>query len=348
MSACGDSSGDAVPASRLDHYGDASFMDEQMRVIDLVPRRLTTIWLWLVGGLAIISGLEILHNWQRDFSAGCATGQFAAFDLTRSGSLGSWFSSLLLLGSCVAAALVYAVRRHRIDDYRGRYRIWLWAVLCCFMAGADVSTGLHESFKQLMIHLTKTPVCGDGSVWWVVPCLLVLGFLAWRVALDMRPCRLAVSALLLAGACYLFVASMELGLPLMGDADRAMVKAGIAMYGHLMLLASMALTARHVILDAEGLLPRGASKTRKRGGKRAKKSPATETDKQTRVDAPQGVPQPASDAWSPATNNSVAAQPVFSSSPPPPAAVTRKLTKQEKKALRDRLLREQLERQRRM
>jgi hypothetical protein len=321
-------------------------MDEQMRVTDLVPRRLTALGLWLAVGLAIISGLEFLHNWQRDLSVGGAAAQFAAFDLAQGGSLGSWFSSLLLLGSCIAAALVYAVRRHRIDDYRGRYRIWLWAVLCCFMAAADVAAGLHESLKQSMIRLTKTPMWGEGTAWWILPCFLVLGVLGWRLALDMRPCRLAIAAFLSAAICYSIAAGMELRLTWMGDVDRAMLKAGVAMYGHLMLLASMVLNARYVILDAEGLLPRRAPKTRKRGRKRATKSPATDADKHTRVDAQQGVPQPASGVWSPAANNSVAAQPVFSSSPTPPAPVTRKLTKQEKKALRDRLIREQMERQR--
>ena len=158
--------------------------------------------------------------------------------------------------------MVYTIRRHRTDDYRGRYRIWLWAVLCCFLAATDVAADLHESFRQIMIRLTKTCIWGDGTIWWIIPCVLVFGVLGSRLVLDMRPCRLSIAAFLLAAACYLVGASMELGLASIDEAVRAaMFKAGAAMFGHLMLLMSMALNARYVILDAEGLLPQRASKT---------------------------------------------------------------------------------------
>ena len=156
-------------------------MDEQMRLIDLIPRRLAMLALWLIGGLAIICSLEVLHNWQEKFSATTAAGQFAALDLTRTGCLESWFSSLLLLAASASAFLVYTIRRHRTDDYRGRYRIWLWAVLCCFIAATDVSACLHESGRQTMIRLTRTCIWGDGTIWWIIPCILVFGALdcAW-------------------------------------------------------------------------------------------------------------------------------------------------------------------------
>ncbi|MGA2796147.1 MAG: hypothetical protein ABSE63_01080 [Thermoguttaceae bacterium] len=336
-------------ANRSDHYPDASFLDEQMRMIDLVPRRLTILALWLAAGLAIISGLEVLYNWQCELSATIAGGQFAAFDLTQTGCLGSWFASLLLLAASVAAVLTYTIRRHRTDDYHGRYRIWLWAALCCFFAATDVAADLHESLRQIMIHLTNTRVWGDGSLWWIIPCVLVLGALGSRLVLDMRPCRLSITALSLAAAGYLVAACMELGLVSIGDAVRtAIIKAGCALYGHLMLLMSMALNARYVILDAEGLLPRRESKKHEDSDNNvAKKSSGTEFKQCTRVDSPSGVPQPMLRASSTAPTSSSVPQPIFSKLPPPPASVTRKLTKQEKKALRDRLIRERLERQRR-
>ncbi len=321
-------------------------MDEQMRLIDLVPRRLAIIALWLVGGLAVISGLEVLHNWQHEFSAATTGVQFAAFDLTRNGCLGSWFSSLFLLAASAAAFLIYTIRRHRTDDYRGRYRIWLWAALCCFIAATDVAANLHESFRQTMIHLAKTGIWGDGTIWWIIPYILVFAVLGSRLVLDMRPCRLAIIAFLLAATCYLVAASMELGLLSMGNAVRAvMFKSGAAMYGHLMLLMSMALNARYVILDAEGLIPRQESKTNKNV---IVKSSAAESKQWMRVDPPTGMPQPMLRTSSAASTSPSAAQPIFSKSPPTPASVTRKLTKQEKKALRDRLMRERLERQRRL
>ncbi len=350
MPASSDSSSDSTVANQSDHYGDASFMDEQIRLIDFVPRRLTTLALWLAAGLAIISGLEVLHSWQYELSATIAGGQFAAFDITRTGCLCSWFSSLLLLAASMAAVLVYTIRRHRTDDYHGRYRIWLWAVLCCFIGATDVAANLHESFRNMMIHLTKTCIWGDGTVWWIIPCILVFGALGSRLVMDMRPCRLSIGTFLLSAACYLLAASMELGFVSFGNAVReVMFKAGAAMFGHLMLLMSMALNARYVILDAEGLLPRRESKMHGDSDKDVTEKLSRAPGKQwMRLDSPAATLQPVLNrSASPASTSSSTTQPIFSKSPPPPAPVTRKLTKQEKKALRDRLLRERLERQRR-
>jgi hypothetical protein len=364
MSVSSNSSGDPTVANRSDHYPDASFLDEQLRMIDFVPRRLTILALWFVAGLAIISGLEVLHDWQCELSTSIAGGQFAAFDLTRTGCLGGWFSSLLLLAASATATLTYTIRRHRTDDYRGRYRIWLWAALCCIFAATDVAADLDDSFRQIMIHLAKIHIWGDGTLWWIIPCLLVFGVLGSRLVLDMRPCRLSITAFSLAAAGYLVAASMELGLAPIGDAVRTvMIKAGCAMFGHLMVLMSIALNARYVILDAEGLLPHRESKTHGDPGKdngayveaavkllpqHTEKSSGTEAKQWTRVDSPVGAPQPVLRREStPVSASPGTSQPIFSRSPAPPAPVNRKLTKQEKKALRDRLLREQLERQRR-
>ena len=142
-------------------------------------------------------------------------------------------------------------------------------------------------------------------------------------------------------------ASLELGLASIDEAVRAaMFKAGSAMLGHLMLLMSMALNARYVTLDAEGLLPQRASKTDARSDEDVAEKTSGAEVKSLRVDTAVSTPQPHY-APSPAAASSSVAQPIFSKSPPPPAPVARKLTKQEKKALRDRLIRERLERQRR-
>jgi hypothetical protein len=344
------SSGDPTVANRSDHYPDATFLDEQLRMMDLVPRRLIILAMWLAAGLAIISGLEVLHGWQCELSAAVAGGQFAAFDLTRTGCLGSWFSSLLLLAASASAALTYTIRRHRTDDYRGRYRIWLWAALCCLFAATDVAADLDDSFRQIMIHSTNTRIWGDGTLWWIIPYVLVLGTFGSRLVLDMRPCRLSITAFSLAAAGYLVAASMELGLFSIGDAVRTvMFKAGAAMFGHLMLLMSMVLNARYVILDAEGLLPVRESKTHEDSDKdNSEKSSGASSKQWTRVDSAVGTTQQVQRREpTPYSASPSVTQPIFSKSPPPPAPVTRQLTKQEKKALRDRLMRERLERQRR-
>ena len=47
------------------NYGDAEFLQTQLRLTDLIPRRLISYLLLLTGGLAAIGGLIALYVWIR-------------------------------------------------------------------------------------------------------------------------------------------------------------------------------------------------------------------------------------------------------------------------------------------
>ena len=134
----------AEPKSQ--HYGDAAFMDDEMRLTDAIPRKLTTYLLLLLGGIAVIAGIELLHVWMPTMGAYTADHRIVAFDLTAEASLCVYFSSAALQMACLVAILVYMIRRHRVDDYQGQYRIWLWAALCWFVLSADEEAQLHQGF----------------------------------------------------------------------------------------------------------------------------------------------------------------------------------------------------------
>ena len=167
----------------------------------------------------------------------------AALDIGAKGSLACWFSSLTLLAASVAALLVYTVRRHRTDDYQGRYRVWLWAAGCWFLLATDQAASLREGFRDLMIGWTGTPCLRDGTFWWVVIYVLVFGAIGSRLLLDMRPSRLSFGALAAAAVAYGLALASHLGWTPMGTAaGEVMFRTGSEMAGHLMLLAAMGLT----------------------------------------------------------------------------------------------------------
>ena len=170
------------PVRKTEHYGDALFLAEQPTLLDLVPRRLIAFVLVFLALSLLIAGLEALYAWMPALAgdlghaaAGQRTVTFAALDLAGKGSLAAWFSSLLLLAASLVAVLVYTVRRHRMDDYPGRYRVWLWAALCWFLAATDTAASLHEGFRDLMTAVTGTPLLGDGSIWWMIAYGLLFG-----------------------------------------------------------------------------------------------------------------------------------------------------------------------------
>ena len=113
----------------------------------LVPRRpLAFVFLFLAGA-GLIAAVECLYAWMPDLTAALRRpGRIAAFELGEPGSLATWIASLELLAAAGIALLVYRVRRHRSDDYHGRYRVWLWATLCWFLLAADL---LHRPPRRL-------------------------------------------------------------------------------------------------------------------------------------------------------------------------------------------------------
>jgi hypothetical protein len=258
--------------------------------------------------------------------------------------------------------MVYAVRRHRTDDYQGRYRVWLWAAGCWLLLATDQAASLREAFRSVMIDMTGTPLLGDGSLWWVIVYVLIFGAVGSRLLLDMRPSRLSIAALLTAAVAEIVTMAGRLGWIALGDGVQdVMFLTGSEMAGNLMLLAAMALHARYVLLDAEGLLPirqpaADAAETAEEAADEDEEAqPPVNAKGWTKIDPPHAMPQPVHQrATAPAAASPAATSSAFARSASGPqiavggvAPANHKLTKAERKALKERLLHERLERERR-
>jgi hypothetical protein len=237
-------------------YGDDSLTDRQPRVTDLVPRRYLTVFLPLLIGLLLVAALEAIYAWLPELAAYTRDGELTALDLAAEGSLGSWFSSTTLLLASVTALLVYAVRRHRQDDYHGRYRVWLWAAALWLLMSVDEGASLHEGFQELMSAVSGQGGWGGGAVWSIAGYGLVLLTVGTRLVLEMRSCRGSTTALALGIGCYaVAVAVKQKFVPGLYAGRAVMVKEGCEMAGNVWLLWAMLLHARYVVLEAEGALP---------------------------------------------------------------------------------------------
>ena len=243
-------------AVRVRPYGDAALMDRQPRITDLVPQRYSMLALLFLAGVTLVAGLEALYAWLPELASKTAEGTIDAIDLAAEGSLAAWFASTTLALASVSAVVVYSIRRHKADDYHGRYRIWLWAAACWMLLSMDEGGSLHEGFTELMSYLADQRGFGDGSIWWISAYSLLLGTVGTRLMLEMRECRASTAALLVTAVCYAaaVVARLNVFLP-DSHMQRVMVEEGCEMVGNLFLLFAMTLHARYTILAAQGRLP---------------------------------------------------------------------------------------------
>ncbi len=176
-----------------------------------------------------------------------------AFDFAARGNLAAWFSSMSLVLSTVLMLAIYSVRQHRLDDYRGRFTIWLWAAGWAAFCSLDATAGLHHAVRGICVVLSGTAVHGDGSIWWVFVYSVVFGFLAVRLMVEMQPSRIALASLLTSVLSYAISALVLLELvPTLVGRLATIAHVTSLMLGHLLLVFSLLTHARYVMMDALG------------------------------------------------------------------------------------------------
>lgn len=361
--------------AKASRYGNADFLNRQLHLFDFIPLKVLTLFLFLLAGAVIIAGLQAGFVWM----SGRVSERFAIIeplDITSRGSLASWISSLLLLGSAAMSVLIYAVRRHRADDYQGEYRVWFWTAAVWCLTAADLATGLHEWFRRTMISLSGTTLAGDGSLWWIAMYAILFVAVGTRLFVDMRSSRLSVFFFVLAAiTCGLAVSSQWNWAFPKNKISAAVFRSSCELAAGLLLLLTLCAYARYVLLDALGRIPQREPK-RKKAARAAKtpaaekteeKKPATSTGTWRKIDPPHTTPAPmhqpsskpatASSTTSSAAGRPIPVHPAFATATPSvpststssdsSGSVNHKLSKAERRALKARLLREREERERR-
>ena len=83
-----------------------------------------------------------------------------------------------------------------------------------------------------MHRATGSLLLGDGSVWWIMACGLLLVWVGTKLLIDLWPCRLSSASLGLAASCYAAAVLVRLAWPSPHDALRPiMLQQGAAMSG---------------------------------------------------------------------------------------------------------------------
>ena len=217
----------------------------------LLPHRLLALWALLVAGITILVGLTAVDMQSAAICQSLGITSLPAVEWSRPTGMGAWLSNLSLIVASFLCLLVYGLRRHRLDDYRGKYRRWLAAAVACGMVSFLLSTGLHHTLAEILAVRTGMSALPRGAIWWLVPFALAGGWLVTRVALDMRPCRLGLFALAI--ACGMYLAALAANFALLPVSVAEFVSEPVARCaGHVWLVIALLAQVRFILLEAAG------------------------------------------------------------------------------------------------
>jgi hypothetical protein len=255
-------------------YSDAAGVENHPQVTDFVPRRYGTIALVGLFGVGLTGLAAALHYFALPVAASRGMSSAAAFDLAARGNLTDWISAVVLFLASGFCVMTYSIRRHRIDDFRGRYRAWFAAALACLILSANSVAALHEVLTDVLTLGTGWSALRGGAAWWLVLAGLPLAWIFARVLLDVRECRVAAALLVGAAACYTTSAACILGFGPAAEPRLAPIFIGAPlMLGHWLVLTAIVANARFVVLDAQGLVTIRRRRTEKKNTKALSSKP---------------------------------------------------------------------------
>lgn len=316
--------------SSAKRYSDAALAENQPRITTILPSRWYTLLAVIVLGLGTIIGLEGLYARLALFLPDGIPSHLRALDITAPGNLASWLASSLLLATSLMSLVVFAVRRHRLDDYRGRYRLWGWVSGVCLLASIDATVNLRSVASWALHTFARFPEIGRGEGAWLTVALLATSWGLVRFCWETWQSRLARSFLVLMAGCYTAAATLLVGWwTISSELAGGVTRSALVMLGHYFAFCTVLTYARFVHRDAQGF--HGRKKKRVKVAKKAAE-PEPESagatrqvgEKNIRVDTAHRVPAPASPALAGRPEKSPAA-------PPVPAAEIRKGNKSERR-----------------
>ena len=268
VEACVDVDRESLESDRLAktpsrHYSFGANRRCQPKTTDLIPKRICSYLLVVLSLLAVLWLITFLARQSNQWSAYLEESGTRLLAIRGQGSLASWFSSFLLIITGVASLQIYALRKHRCDDYRGSYRLWGWMAAILIMASINCVSDLTGVLGDLTIRL----FIGESSnrVW--MPFALKLVALSVLTVRGIYEVRASLGSLALVLFVWLaYVAAIVLQYPLV---DEALADLGSnTMLGNCLLFGTTGLFlahityARYVFLDAHGLIrPRAKSKS---------------------------------------------------------------------------------------
>ncbi len=233
-------------------YSDAARAARQRGVHALVPLRGWTLALVVSGLLILAGGVLGLHLAADRVEVALGTSAANSLRVNQPVSLSAWLASTLLAAASGLSLFIFSLRRHRIDDYHGRYRMWILVAVACAIGNL-----MEASSLAAIIHSLCSAACGATGLRADLICpaamtTLVAGLLI-RLGIEIRRCGPAMMTLVLACISFGVAAAANFGWPVVhSPAAFPLWLRGSWLLGYVLLVTTLLLYSRRVQLEVTG------------------------------------------------------------------------------------------------
>ena len=232
------------------------------KTTDLFPKRVVSYLFAVFVLLACLGLINYGAIEANQWRAQIGDAGVSSLAISGHGSIASWFNSFLLILCSLASLQIFALRKHRCDDYLGTYRLWVWmagallfASLCCIVNLGSIAAYVIESLAPA--SFSQKP--------WLAPTIVIslLTILVARAVYEVRLSQGSMAWMGLAWAGY----TAAILLQLQPVRESVLLEFGPEMVaGNCVLFATTALLMAHltyvrfIFLRAHGLIKLKAKK----------------------------------------------------------------------------------------
>lgn len=260
------SAGRTTATRTMAEYDPVALPERQPAVAILLPTRLGSLSACVAGiGLSIAAALAPGLHEPLFAALGRAAGPrfarsiaavSACFSADSMLSLAGWLAQMLLVAAAGVALVVRFMRRHRRDDFAGRYRAWGW-LACLFVAASCAAQApVAQAFGTFMAEATGITFGPAGYGWWVALAALLFGGVTLWAVLPLHE-RAATALWLVGGVGTWAVSAAATWLGATRGTPPAVAQA-TWMAGSGLLTIAMLVAARSVIREVRGEARDGA------------------------------------------------------------------------------------------
>jgi hypothetical protein len=107
-------------------------------------------------------------------------------DTSHPQGMAAWFSSHLWLLCLGTTILTFQLRRHKLDDYRGEYRLWFWLVVTCLLGSLDATTHISELFAASIDGWSRGTLGWSGPAVFRSVIAVLIGLLGLRMCSELK------------------------------------------------------------------------------------------------------------------------------------------------------------------